>query len=353
MYAQAPLPEIGEIKRRLQGIFLEGVSDRNYLVREMAAKTVFVMLYIDAIEGRDVWVGPKQITRMSDSTASMQDEVHRKQYIVNTSKRGYKPEDETWYQDNTREPIRDETLRQGFVEKGAVVMRQGIPTTSSKGRYALRESFANLFTLDDDEFDQAAENWREHHLSAPELARTRIMNARVSDQEAVEVRLPGGGSRVLSAGMSSILTKAVIEEFATKHLLEPVVLWVSESSKKVVLDDDELMKSIGLVIDQQKLLPDVVLADLGRERVLIVFIEIVATDGPITERRKLELLALTETAGYPPEQIAFVSVFEHRNVDPLKRRLSGIAVDSLIWCMAEPDLLIKLEQDSRDPLSSL
>ncbi len=351
MFAHAPLPDIQEIQRRLHIIFPEGISDRNFLVREMAARTVFVMLYVDAIEDQDIWIGPKQITRMTDAVACKQGDSERVAYFAGTKKRGYKPEGEPWYQDNTREPIRDETLRQGFIEKGAVVVRQGLATTSSLGRYALRKSFAKLFLIDRDLFENAANAWSEHYLSPAELARTRIMNARQSDDESVEVQLPGGGARVLSAGASSALAKAVVEEFATRHLITPAVLWISESSTKVILEDDELMKSIGLTIDQQTLLPDIVLADLGRENILIVFVEVVATDGPITEARKGELRSLAKNAGYPEENIAFVSAFEHRNSGPLKKRFSGIAVDTLIWCMAEPDLLIWLGQNLTEPFS--
>jgi hypothetical protein len=50
-----------------------------------------------------------------------------------------------WYADNTREPIRDETLRDGLVAVGAVVRREDLPTTSGAPRYALKLDFAALF----------------------------------------------------------------------------------------------------------------------------------------------------------------------------------------------------------------
>ena len=42
---------IAEIRERLLQVFPEGTPNRNYCTREMAARTVFVMLYIGAIEG--------------------------------------------------------------------------------------------------------------------------------------------------------------------------------------------------------------------------------------------------------------------------------------------------------------
>lgn len=47
MTQQWPLPNLESIHSRLDEIFPEGISDRNYLVRGMAAKVVYVMLYLE------------------------------------------------------------------------------------------------------------------------------------------------------------------------------------------------------------------------------------------------------------------------------------------------------------------
>ena len=41
-------------------------SHRNFLIREMAAKTVFTMLYVGALHGTGCWLRPDQVTRMTD-----------------------------------------------------------------------------------------------------------------------------------------------------------------------------------------------------------------------------------------------------------------------------------------------
>ena len=50
-----PLLAVTDIHERLQTIFPEGTANRNYVTREIAAKTVFVMLYIGAVEGTECW----------------------------------------------------------------------------------------------------------------------------------------------------------------------------------------------------------------------------------------------------------------------------------------------------------
>jgi len=338
-----PLADVATIKRRLADVFPEGLADRNYVVREMAARTVFALLYVGAVEGDDVWLAPTQVCRMSDAQAALTGTQARLAFRTASTRPKFAPPGEPWYKDNTREPIRDETLRQGLITYNAVALREGIATTSSLGRYALKRSFADLITGPEEGFAEAAQTWAATHLSADQLARTAILRDRVAGREAVEVRLPKGGSRVMSPGTSSVLTKAVVEEFAPRHLIEPAVLWISESATKIVAQDDALMRRIGLPIDQQRLLPDVVLADLGEQRMRLVFIEVVATDGPFTEERKAELLATTRAAGFPDDQVAFVSVFEHRGAAPAKARFSGIAVNSYLWFMAEPDLVVWLK----------
>lgn len=129
------------------------------------------------------------------------------------------------------------------------------------------------------QFENEALTWQKRYLSTAELARVRIMQERQAGEGAVSVTMPNGERRNLATGNSSLIAKAVIEQFAARFLRQPAVLWISESGNKVVLQDDRLMRDLGLPIDQQRLLPDLVLADLGRENTLLVFVEIVYSDG--------------------------------------------------------------------------
>ena len=48
-----PLLAVANIHERLQTVFPEGTANRNYVTREIAAKTVFVMPHIGAVEGAE------------------------------------------------------------------------------------------------------------------------------------------------------------------------------------------------------------------------------------------------------------------------------------------------------------
>ena len=56
------LLDVSEIQRRLLDIFPEGAPQRGYCTREMAARTVFVMLCDRAIEGSGVWMSANMFT---------------------------------------------------------------------------------------------------------------------------------------------------------------------------------------------------------------------------------------------------------------------------------------------------
>ena len=72
-----PLLQVPEIHQRLQTIFPGGTANRNYVTREIAAKTVFVMLYIGAVEGAERWLRPDQVTRMTDAQAALVEDASR------------------------------------------------------------------------------------------------------------------------------------------------------------------------------------------------------------------------------------------------------------------------------------
>ena len=131
-----------QVEERLPLIFPEGITNRPYCIRQLAASTVFAMLYVGAIKGEGRFLGPIHVYRMTEEQASKSDVASRLTYSEGVLKHTHTVSGERWYADNTREPIRDETLREGLVNVGAVYVRSDLPTTSSKPRYALIPDFA-------------------------------------------------------------------------------------------------------------------------------------------------------------------------------------------------------------------
>jgi hypothetical protein len=351
------VPSLQLISERLQLIFPEGTEHRAYVIREMAAKTIYVMFYCGALQGTDYWIRPSQVTDMTDEQAASLDDEVRQQWIKTSLSSKKKRPQNCWYATNSREPIRDETIRSGFIPCGAVIERQGLPVTTPLPKYCMNLEFANLFNPDltDEDFLSLANTWQERFLNKAALARLRIIKASAVDStDAITVIDPTGTKRSLSPGKSSFIAKAVIEVFAPQFLKKPSLLWLSESGKKVVAQDDELAKALGLTIDPKKALPDLILVDLGDNvdgsDMLVLFIEIVATDGPITRERKAALTTLALDAGFHVESLAFLTAFADRSSQPFRKAIGDLAWGSFAWFCSEPDHIIELRDGKPEKL---
>ena len=341
--ALPPLLSVPDIHERLQTIFPEGTENRNYVTREMAAKTVFVMLYIGAVEGAECWLRPDQVTRMTDAQARLVEHASREAWLEESMRRAAGSIEGRWYAANTREPIRDETLREGLVRMGAVKEREGLPTTSPSPRYALAAGFARLLDpgLTDQTLLAEIETWRAENLSRGALARVAIMRrGAVAREGKVLVTFPNGESRHMEPGPSSVISKAVVEDFAPRFLERPGVIWLSESRNQVVERDDRLAHEIGLTIEPDRNLPDLIMVDLGPDEPLLVFVEVVATAGPVSEARRTALMAIATDAGFSENQVAFLTAYADRGDAAFKASVGGLAWHSFAWFMSEPDHIV-------------
>jgi hypothetical protein len=346
-----PLIPWQEAHARLLVIFPEGTPGRGYLTRDMTARTVFTALYVGAVAGADLWLAPRHVLRMNEAWAAEREDERRAAYYAMMNASTAPVLEGRWYADNTREPLRDEVIRQGLVPVNAMVERAGVPTTSPAGRYALQADFAALFRpgLSGAQLDAEAEAWRRRNLSPGARARAALVRAGASTGSAnITIQCPGGPSIILPPGPSPAITKAVIEVFALAFLGNPRVAWVSDSANKAPFRDAVLDKALEITLDTATLLPDVVLVDLdppGRPgEVLLVFVEVVASDGPVTEQRQRALLDLIAASprAYRPEDVAFVTAYRDREGSPARRTIPSLAWRSFAWFVSEPDKLIQL-----------
>jgi hypothetical protein len=354
-----PLIHWQEALARLRVVFPEGTPGRPYLVRDMAARTVFTALYVGAISGEERWIAPRHVIRMSDQQAATTGDDERLRYhSIMSASRSPSPAGR-WYAENTREPLRDEVIRNGLVPVNALVERQGVPTTSPQGRYALRREFADLFdpALVGNAFENAAATWQKANLSAAALARAALVRAGASTSVAnVTVQCPNGPSVILPPGPSPAITKSVVEEFAPTFLGDPRVVWISDSGSKRPFRDTSLETALGISLDTAVLLPDVILVDLdppGRPgQILMVFVEVVASDGPVTETRRSAILDLLARGprSYAADDTAFVTAYLDRSSDAARRTLHTLAWRSFAWFASEPNNLLQMHDSTTSGL---
>ncbi len=339
------LLSIASIQARLQQIFPAGLDMRLNLVREMAAKTLYVFLYGGMIEGSGRCLRPSHVYFFTEEQAESLTDSDREHWLAHSLKSGFRPAGKRWYADTTREPIRDETIRYGFLGIGAVDKLPGVPVTASTPVYFLKAEFAALFdpTLTGEALDETVQMWQKKHLTPAARARMVLIAAgKTKSSDAVEVTCPDGSRAKLSPGPSSLITKAVVEQFAPLFLASPALLWLSESGAKVRHQDAKTAQALGLNIDAATVLPDVILANIGvgGHDTTLIFIEVVASDGPMNEARKAQLTDYVKASGFPLEQCYFGTAFEDRTDSAFRKTMAQLAWGSFAWFRAEPERLV-------------
>jgi hypothetical protein len=227
-----------QINKRLEVIFPRNAFD-SVLCNPLAAAAAAAMLYIDAIVpdegdiGSDAnWARPTTCLWMSDdvySRTSTDDRIEwrkaaargRKNIEALQASWGF-PHASSWYRDNSRETLRDETFPK-WMDYGAIRGRQGVNTTSSQPRWALTESFADLFDpeLTDTQFTEATEAWRASHMQPGARFRIATLRDRERVSHSTEVRLPDGQTRLLEPGDASRILRGVVEDWAPARLVDP------------------------------------------------------------------------------------------------------------------------------------
>lgn len=352
-----PLLSRDEIRARLLQIFPAEAFDRA-TNNPIAAAAVAGLLYVDAVieEGDEsppesVWARPVSVLWMNNGTYARSDEASRAEWRAaslrgNAAKAigdlhdswGLSPvEAKHWYRDTSREPLRDETL--AFWRRyGAVREKPGVPTNSPKPRWALQSQFADLFdpSLSGDALTAAIDAWRDSHLGTTEKAKLAILDSRRKSEHSVEVTMPDGKQRTLAAGDSSLIIKGVIEEWAPARLVDPVVLTISEPGVKVLIAERQMLQSIGVTIDEKTLLPDALIVDVGSKPIVVWAIEVVATDGAITEERKELLIEWARQQRIDPDSLEFLTAFMSRSAGPARKRLKDLAAGTYAWFLTEP-----------------
>ncbi len=346
------LPTLRQVQARLELVFPRAAFDP-VLSNPLAAAAVTTMIYVDAIVPAEgalpndaMWARPSMCLWLADEVYARADDASRLAWRA-AAQRGKRQVEELqaeWeipfrprYADNTRETLRDETLP-AWAKHGAVRTRPGVKTTSSRGRWALADAFADLFdpSLEEGLLAARIDAWRHDHMSPGARLKALTVQRRDESAHAIVVQLPDGSSRSLEPGDASAILKGVIEEWAPTRLRDPVVLTISEPGDKLYVADAALIERLELAIDVGTLLPDAVIVDIGMGPPQFWIVEVVATDGPIDEERKRSLLRWADSQQIPVDSCQFLTAFASRNAGPARRRLKDLATGTYAWYADEP-----------------
>lgn len=347
-----PLLTVREIKKRLWQIFPEEFPDRGILVGEMAARVVFVFLYGGFVEGANRFLRPSYIYLFTSRQSNKRADDDRQEWLRQVTRSGYRAPGKRWYADTTREPIRDDLMRNRFLPLGIMQKLPGYSPVASVPVNYLSADFAALFRpgLASSDLRGMISEWQAQHLDRATIQRMKLRGQGIQSKKGdFLVDLPDGTRIRITAGASSHIAKSLIEDFATRHLESPALLWLSASDTKAIPQFVALAASIGLKFDLGSDLPDVILAEM-RPPVRLLFCEIVASDGPVTELRKNALLGIVRASEFPSDSVDFLSAFEDRESAAFRKSFSRLALGSLVWFRTEPNLLVVLSTSQRSHL---
>ncbi len=148
----------------------------------------------------------------------------------------------------------------------------------------------------------------------------------------VPVRARGQSAAALGASVGA-LVRIVISECCSRWAPGGELIYVSDSMKASAYLDEQVLKSLRVPIDPRGKMPDVVVYDEHKNRLLLI--EAVTSHGPVNPKRRGELKALFKNC---KAGLVFVTAFLDRQT--MTKYLGDISWETEVWVADAPTHLI-------------
>ncbi len=234
------------------------------------------------------------------------------------------------YAPNTRETFRRQTMHQ-FVSSGIALYNSDKPDRPVNSPHAVYQIEPSLLAvLKTHGTARYARNLSTFQAGRPSLVERY---AKEREMQLVPVRIAEHQEIKLSAGEHSGLIKDIIEQFGPRFVPDGEIVYVGDTGDKWGYFDKDLLKKLGVVVDNHGKMPDVVLYHPERDWLLLI--ESVTSHGPVDSKRYEELSKLFSgsTAG-----LVYISAFPNRRM--LNKYLEFISWESEVWVADAPTHLI-------------
>ena len=234
------------------------------------------------------------------------------------------------YAPNTRETVRRQTMHQ-FVDAGIALYNPDDPerpVNSPHAAYQIEPTLlAALRTFGTDEYRT--------HLDAFIGARRTLAEkyAKEREMKLVPIQVAPGREVTLSPGVHSELIRLVWEEFGPRFVLGGQLVYAGDTGDKWGYFDEELLRSLGVVVDKHGKMPDVVI--YYPDKNWLILAEAVTSHGPVDAKRHEELQRLFDRSS---AGLVFVSVFPDRRT--FTRYAEAISWETEVWIADNPTHLI-------------
>lgn len=239
------------------------------------------------------------------------------------------------YAENTRESLRKNALH--YFEPARIVDRNqdepGRATNSGKTNYVLtNEALKVLQAFGSPTFETEAAQFRQiqANLQATYEAARNV--------HRVPLVLPGGRSLSLSPGEHNRLQVAVVNEFAPRFAPSAELLYLGDSTEKLLVFEDERLQELGITLTEHDKLPDVILYSAARSWLYLV--EAFTSRGPVDTRRRQQLEQMLQAVN---QRRIYVTAF--LDFKTFRQQVANIAWETEVWVADNPDHLIHFDGD--------
>jgi len=237
------------------------------------------------------------------------------------------------YAPNTRETVRRQTVHQ-FMELGLITANEDAPdrpVNSPKYQYQIEAATLELARA------YKTRKWKETlRLYKENAGLLRALHHQEREMNRIEVTLPDGSQKHLSAGGQNVLIKEIIDSFCPHYTPAGQVCYIGDAGEKISTDEQAYFKQLGIDLDPHGKMPDVVIH--MKDRNWLVLIEAVTSHGPIDNKRKRELEKLFKGS---QAGLVFITAFATRKV--MLKYLHEISWETDVWLAENPTHLIHFD----------
>lgn len=195
------------------------------------------------------------------------------------------------------------------------------PTNSPKTCYAFTpEALSTIQAFGKPEWKAKCDEFKAKHGTL--LKKYQAIKVKTS----VTATLPNGLTIIFSPGPHSLLQAAVIEEFHPQYIPKAELLYIGDTSDKMLHVDEDRLISLGVPISKHEKMPDVIFFWPSPEGDAIVLVEAVTSHGPVSPKRIIEI---EETLQNCKIERVYVTAFQ--DLDEFKKHLDSIAWGTEVW----------------------
>lgn len=234
------------------------------------------------------------------------------------------------YDDIRRKDLKLPVLADLIINSG---VNKGSSTNNPTRGYALHPDFKQLIVK------YKTESWakalKEFNDDKPSLSEI-LSRKRAFD--IIPVTLPNGKPIELSLGEHNILQKAIIEDFLPRFGKDCEVLYIGDTSNKMLHIEEAELKKLNFFELSHDDLPDIVA--YSKKKNWLYLIEAVHSSGPMSETRVLEL---TKALNNCKAELIFVTSFLTRS--EFKKWMLDVAWETEVWIADNPDHMVHFNGD--------